>query len=807
LSRESEEIFREQQYVSMLYDRLDGLRERASGRLSRVLSDTGGTPAQRTQRDGMAIEYSDRLGQLDAAENGLCFGRLDLIDGPPRYVGRIGIRDEDSDYEPLLVDWRAPAARAFYVATAAAPLGVRRRRHIRTRQRTVTGLDDDALDLAAASGDGGEGADGATRGLVGGAALLAAVNANRTGRMRDVVETIQAEQDEAIRAELSGVLVVQGGPGTGKTAVALHRAAYLLYTHRDRLARRGVLIVGPNMTFLRYISHVLPGLGETGAVLCTLGELYPGVAARRAEPAEAAEIKGRALMVDVVAAAVRAHERVPDEAIEIVVDGVTYLLDPETVRQARDSARRLNKPHNLARPVFAAAVLDALVQQAVDRLNEDPFADLTREFMDEITREFGDPEEPVDESFVNSLDTADLRRELAADPAVRDTLNWLWPDLTPERLLTDLFASRGLLRECAPQLTRDERAAVHCEPGRGWAVSDVPLLDEAAELLGAVDTAAIAAQRLRRQRIEYAQGVLDVVDGSRSIDFEDPREEIVAVTDLVDAEMLAERQEETVYRTIADRAAVDRTWTFGHVVVDEAQELSSMAWRLLMRRCPSQSMTVVGDVAQTSDPAGTSSWGRTLAPYVGSRWRLATLTVNYRTPTEIMDLAATVLARIDPQLRPPRSVRASGVEPWRETAAADRLGKRLGELALRETERLGDGRLAVIVPMSRADELTAAVLASLPDASHGIDPDLERQTVVLTVRQAKGLEFDTVIVVDPDTVVSDAPRGNGDLYVALTRATQRLGVLAAAGAADTADAGAAADADGESAADSCADPG
>ena len=770
MSRETGEISREQQYISMLYGRLDGLRERASSQLSRILLETGGTPAQRTQRDAMSIEFADRIGQLDAAENGLCFGRLDLADGAPCYIGRLGIRDENSDYEPLLIDWRAPAARAFYVATAAAPLGVRRRRHIRTRQRTVIGLDDDALDLGSAGSS--------SRGLVGEAALLAAVNAGRTGRMRDVVETIQAEQDQAIRADLSGVLVVQGGPGTGKTAVALHRAAYLLYTHRDRLARRGVLIVGPNTTFLRYISHVLPGLGETGAVLCTLGELFPGVVARRAESPQAAEIKGRAVMAEVVAAAVRAHQRVPDEDLEIVADGMTYRLDPETVRRARDNARRLNKPHNLARPAFTTAILDSLVQQAVGYFNEDPFAELTRQFAAEIAHQFGGSATAPDEPFLNPLDAADIRRELAESEAVRAVLDRLWPELTPQRLLADLFATRGLLRQCAPQLTRDERVALHCEPGRGWSVADVPLLDEAAELLGTVDTQAAAARLRRRQQVAYAQGVLDIMTGSETIDLEDPYEEITRVTDIVDAETLAERQEETAYRTVADRAAGDRTWTFGHVVVDEAQELSAMAWRLLMRRCPSQSMTVVGDVAQTGELAGTSSWAKTLEPYVGDRWRLASLTVNYRTPAEIMDLAATVLARIDPTLRPPRSVRASGVEPWRETVAAGEFGARLGELARKEAEEVGEGRVAVIVPASRSDELTEAVLAAIPGAAHGIDPDLECRTVVLTVRQAKGLEFDTVIVADPDAVVRDAPRGDGDLYVALTRATQRLGVLA-----------------------------
>jgi DNA helicase IV len=231
-------------------------------------------------------------------------------------------------------------------------------------------------------------------------------------------------------------------------------------------------------------------------------------------------------------------------------------------------------------------------------------------------------------------------------------------------------------------------------------------------------------------------------------------------------------------RTVADRAAADRTWTFGHVVVDEAQELSAMAWRLLVRRCPSRSMTVVGDVAQTGDPAGTSSWSAALEPHVGTGWRLAELTVNYRTPTEIMTLAAAVLARINPALTPPRSVRTSGFEPWRESVPAAAFAARLGEVARREDAGLGEGRLAVLVPTGRADELTAAVLDALPDAGYGADPDLEARTVVLTVRQAKGLEFDSVIVADPDAITAGAPRGDGDLYVALTRATRRLGVLA-----------------------------
>ncbi|HXR71364.1 MAG TPA: ATP-binding domain-containing protein [Actinocrinis sp.] len=827
MSSGSAEIAREQEYVTMLYNRLDALRERAAGRFAQVLRQEGGTRQSRTERDIAASEQADRLAQLDAAEDGLCFGQLDFGpadrgknatgDGLPadpserRYVGRLGIRDEGDDYEPLLIDWRAPAARPFYIATAAAPLGVRRRRHIKTRQRTVTGLDDDVLDLDAL--DGERDAAGAAQGLVGEGALLSAVTANRTGRMRDVVETIQAEQDHAIRAGLPGVLVVQGGPGTGKTAVALHRAAYLLYTHRERLARRGVLIVGPNPTFLRYISHVLPSLGETSAVLRTLGELFPGVVADRAEATRTGEIKGRAVMADVLAAALRARQRVPQEELEVEIDHVLYRLDRETCAEARELARGSLEPHNVARPALVDRILDALTEQVVRRLNQDPFGELTRELVAEIERDlrqFGDlGEAPLEEELLSRRDAAQIRRGLAEEPAVQAALDWLWPELTPQRLLADLFADRDLLEEAAAGLlTPDEQAALLRERSidsseadssssdsseadlgeaersaadgsdGGWSVADVPLLDEAAELLGLSDDRAEEEERRRRERqVAYAQGVLDILAGSALPDIEDRKDDLVTVTDFVTAEHLADEQDFRGYLTVADRAAADRTWTFGHVIVDEAQELSAMAWRVLMRRCPSRSMTIVGDVAQTGDLAGTDSWGKVLEPYVGDRWRLAQLTVNYRTPAEVMAVAAKVLARINPALEPPRSVRESGIEPWRESVPAAQLPARLGEVAAREAQGVGEGRLAVIVPADRAAQLAEAVLAAVPDAAYGPDPDLECRTVVLPVRQAKGLEFDTVLVVDPDAIAADPVRGDSDLYVALTRVTRRLAIL------------------------------
>ncbi|MET8910415.1 AAA family ATPase [Micromonospora sp. NPDC004551] len=736
----------------MLYDRLDGMRDQAARRLTEELRTSGGTQQARSQRDSAVGMYAGQVEQFSAVESGLCFGRLDGDDDSCRYIGRIGIFDTSGDYDPLLIDWRAPAARAFYLATAANPQGVRRRRHLRTRERKVTGLNDEVLDIAAASPTAHEE-------VTGEASLLAALNAGRTGRMRDIVETIQAEQDRIIRADLPGVMVVQGGPGTGKTAVALHRAAYLLYTHRQQLSSRGVLLVGPNATFLRYISQVLPALAETGVLLRTQADLFPGVHARRTEPAETAALKGRAVLAEVLANAVRDRQWVPDEPLEIELPQREILtLDPETVRQARDRVRRTDRPHNLARALFDIEIVHALADQVAERIGADPLGG---------------------ENLLSEADRAEIRRELRDEPELRAALDELWPVLTPQRLLADLFESPERIAAAAPMLTDAERAALHREPG-GWTPADVPLLDEAAELLGEDQRAAAARrERIRALEREYAEGVLEIWRGSRSIDVEDEADggEILGVTDLIDADRLSERQEETDNLTTAQRAAADRTWAFGHVIVDEAQELSPMAWRLLMRRCPSRSMTIVGDVAQTGALAGTPSWQEALAPYVAERWRLEELTVSYRTPAEIMAVAAEVLAEIDPALRPPRSVRASGVPPWDRTVAADRLAGELVGATAREAAGLADGRLGVIVPAGRVDELGTAVVAALPEATVGEQPELANRVVVLTTEQAKGLEFDSVLVVDPDRIVAESPRGHSDLYVALTRATQRLGIL------------------------------
>ncbi|WP_211257253.1 HelD family protein [Streptomyces megasporus] len=753
---------KEQRRVTRLHHLLDALRDREADRLKRTLSQATGGHQALLERDVTANRLRERITRLDAAENGLCFGRLDLEDGERRYVGRLGILDEEADHEPVLIDWRAPAARPFYTATGISPQGVRRRRHIRTSGRTVTGVQDELLAPDAAAD---------TEGLTGEAALLAALDADRTGRMSDIVETIQAEQDRIIRAPRAGVLVVQGGPGTGKTAVALHRAAYLLYTHRERLERSVVLLVGPNPLFLRYVGEVLPSLGETSVLPTTVADLYPGVVADGAEPAGTAEIKGRAIMAEVVAAAVRDRQRAPDDGLEIVHGRETVRIGPDVCRRARDRARAGGLPHNRARPVFVGLVIDALARRIAEQV--------TASVLDGVPVEAIDGPEAEPLVLFEEDDIEGIRRELREDPEVCAAIDELWPPLTPRRLLTDLYASPERLASAAPDLTPAERALLLRAPGSPWTPADVPLLDEAAELLGEDDRAAReAAEAEHRDRVALAQEALDVSYGSRSTDAESEEEaEILAAHDLLDARRLAERHEETDHRTPAERAAADRTWAFGHVVVDEAQELSAMDWRLLMRRCPNRSMTLVGDIAQTGSPAGASSWREVLAPYVGDRWRLERLEVNYRTPAEIAEIAAEVSAASGAPCDPPRAVRSTGTRPWRTRVAPDDLPVALAALVVEEAAEVGEGRLAVIVPSARLEELGRAVAAAVPGTGVGRDARLEASVVVLDAARAKGLEFDSVVVVEPERVVAGAPRGANDLYVALTRATRRLGVL------------------------------
>jgi DNA helicase IV len=309
------------------------------------------------------------------------------------------------------------------------------------------------------------------------------------------------------------------------------------------------------------------------------------------------------------------------------------------------------------------------------------------------------------------------------------------------------------------------RPAPGPEPGQTWTPADVPLLDEAAELLGSDGSAEAAREAAAlRAELQYAQGVLDILDVDEDLD-----PELLRATDLIDASRLADRQQQRRYGSTAERAAADRTWTYGHVIIDEAQELSPMAWRVLMRRCPSRSMTVVGDLAQTGDRAGAVSWQDVLGPYVAQRWRLEQLTINYRNPAEVAELADAVLAALDVDIIPPRSVRSTGVAPRAVRVVA--LADELPAVVIEEAAAVGDGRVAVLGPAASVDELRK--IAPTGDDSDGLDSPV----TVLTVTQAKGLEFDAVVLVDPAAIVAESPRGLNDLYVALTRTTRRLCIV------------------------------
>ena len=710
----------EQQHLDLLYGRLDELRERSERALESVRrAPTTGTPAARTERDAFVALHAARLAQLRSVEDRLCFGRLDLIDGDRRYVGRLGLSDEE--HRQLLLDWRAPAAEPFYRATAVSPAGVVRRRQLATRDRAVTGIEDEVLDL--------EHFDAERYGpaVAGEGALMVALGAARTGKMRDIVGTIQAEQDRVIRAPLPGVLVVQGPPGTGKTAVALHRTAYLLYTHRDRIASAGVLVVGPNERFLRYIDAVLPALGEADAtVLATPGRLYPGVEATGVEDPEVAAVKGDLRMARLLARAVRDRQRLLPAPVPLDVAGSRIVLRPQDVRAAYGRARRAGKPHNAARVVFVKQLLGQLAGQLAGGRDLDAEERAGR--------------------IADLRESRDVRREL----------NGCWPPISPERLLRDLFAQPRRLESAGRSLTPAERGLLRRSRGAAWTPADVPLLDEAAELLGTDEVTAAAAGPSAAE-VEHAREVL--------------RDSPAA--GLVSAEQLAARWAgEPVRRSVAEHAATDREWTFGHVVVDEAQELSPMAWRLLMRRCPTRSMTVVGDLTQTGALGGVSSWGRTLRPYVGDRATIETLTVNYRTPAQLMELACSVLRAAGVQVAAPTSARSTEWAPVLDRVA-DPVAGAVAAVP-DEMDLVGAGTLGVLCPRALRDPVAVAVAGRL-----GTGPAADR-VAVLTVEQAKGLEFDGVLLVEPAGIVADSPRGVHDLYVAITRATQRLRVVHAA---------------------------
>jgi DNA helicase IV len=702
--------------VAGLYARLDAERARVKGRYGEALRSPIDLQNGESllQRDVEVRTLAKTASRLNVADNGLCFGRLDTLAGEPSYIGRIGLFEEDS-YEPLLLDWRAPAARAFYVATAASPENTSRRRQFHTHGRQVIDFTDEVLGRPPAD------APSAVRGD---AALLAAVNAPRGEAMRDIVATIQAEQDEIIRLDHSGVLVIEGGPGTGKTVVALHRVAYLLYTQRKRMESNGVLVIGPNPAFLNHIGRVLPSLGETNVVFMTTGDLLPWLRVTAEDTPDAVRLKGSRAMVDVLAAAVADRERSPEQPLSIELADVTVRIDAETTEWAIQEARASGLPHNEARAVFYDVLTWALTERAIAWIGRGWLSRADRDAWEQLR--------------------TDLLEELAEHDAFNAALDELWPILMPETVLAELYTSRERLRAAGadPVLWRAD--------GEAWTVSDVPLLDELFDLLGRdrAEQAAeeAAAERERKAEAAYAAGVLDLMVSRE--DLMDDEDHLLA-TDMLYAEDLAERFDEHDSRDLAERAAADRDWTYRHVVVDEAQELSEMDWRALMRRCPGRSFTVVGDLAQRRSVAGATSWDAMLEPYVPGRWVYRSLSVNYRTPAEIMTVAGALLAEFAPGVTPPESVRACGVQPWSMRVTEDELLNAIEEFVAAEATRVG----------------TSVVIG--PPGVPGTVP----------ASQTKGLEFDAVLVVQPERIIADGPRGAAELYVALTRATQRLGIV------------------------------
>jgi len=729
------ELERERDYVGGLYARLDELRDEAQEQLLAVRrSSPGGTHQARSERDSFARIYEDRIAQLRQIDERLAFGRLELRNldddsGPSesvlRYIGRIGLRDEDQ--QPLLLDWRVPQARAFYQATAATPLGARARRHLQSQGRQIVRIDDEIFDDALLTED--------VESLQGEAALMATLSSQRTGRMGDIVATIQAEQDAIIRSELRGTLVVQGGPGTGKTAVALHRAAYLLYSYRDRLASSGVLIVGPSRSFLQYIEAVLPSLGETGVVLASVGQLFPGLDVSAEDEPDVAALKGSLEMAQLIARAVRSRQVVPREPQVVDVNGELLTIPPQLIQSAMQRAWDGKKPHNLGRVAFNKAALGSLARVLADQL-----------------RDHGNTIEDSDQAW--------LREDLRTSHDVKVALNTAWLPLSPQKLLQDLYARPQWLASLTPRWTPEHRALLLRAREAPFTVSDVALLDEAAELLGEVDASADANKReLKQQRkrdIENAQAAIANMQ----------------VEGLVDARTLAEGFEASVERgTTAELASADRAWAYGHVVVDEAQELSPMQWRLLMRRNPLKSFTIVGDIAQASAAAGAASWEAALVPHVGDSWRLEELTVNYRTPAQISDVAEAMALAHGVNITRSRAVRES---EWPvDVVQTDDVSAAVVATVVAD-RAIGTGTVAVIVSESLVGDVWPALAASLgADVGRGA-AGLNRAVAVLTPQESKGLEFDAVVVVEPQHIVDEIARGAAALYVAMTRPTQRL---------------------------------
>ncbi len=707
------EIAVEQRHVDRVYARLEVIKKQAAAAeregygLARV-----GTFGALVERDAMVYHVARRRRMLDSEHEGLVFGRLDLrpgtsagpdheigdaTGGPVRYIGRLGLRDEQA--RPLVIDWRAPAAAAFYRATAVDPMGVVRRRIIQSVGERVVGVEDDLLDPDAA---------GEELHVIGDGALVATLARATGSGMRDIVATIQKEQDEAIRSPALGVTVVRGGPGTGKTAVALHRAAYLLYSDRQRFAGGGVLVVGPSPVFVGYISRVLPSLGEDEVTLGSLGSLVVGVSAERHDADDAATVKGSLRMARVMARLARDAAPGSPDRLRLLYRGTLLSLSATDLDRMREQLLGGGGRRNALRPKAAGLVLDALWRQAVEVLG----------------------------------DRVPARPEFATDVAERREFTafmgaW-WPRMRPVQVLGWLADPALASRYAHGVLSRSEvrilAASLAGLDRHGPSVEDVALLDELDDLLGTPPPTAV------RRADPYTVG------GVREL------------TTYADRQAAARAQAV---------ARPDDYREYAHVVVDEAQDVSPMQWRMIGRRSTYASWTVVGDPAQAAwrgDPAETR---RAMDAALGGRRRSEyTLSTNYRNPAEIFAVAAAVIRDAVPDADLPVAVRSTGVAPRRVIAPqlAPAVLEAAGEL-LAEVP----GTVGVVCAQAFRDTV-AGWLAGLAQ------PRLQ----VVTSLEAKGMEYDGVLVVEPAQIRAESPAGARTLYVALSRATQRLTTVATA---------------------------
>jgi hypothetical protein len=762
----ADDVESEQQYINAAYARLESLRSSAQ-----AIEDgfdevgRGGTHQAKYEKDAAISLARSRIASLNIGGQPLCFGRLDVeeqqsIEGQTTaYIGRLAVADENQ--EPLVIDWRAPVAEPFYRATALDPLGVIRRRHFHMSDQTIIRIDDEVFDE--------ESADHNKLNVVGEAALLTAVSKKRTGRMGDIVATIQREQDLAIRAPLNNVLIVTGGPGTGKTAVALHRAAYLLFTHRNVLAHTGVLLVGPSRTFLRYIDEVLPSLGEDDVHLRTLATLRTGQQIVHIDSRKAAALKGDMRMVPFLKNALHDREHPLPKPVDVWIDGYRLQLTPRNTARFISHIQPRPGTHNAKRPMFMKVVLRELVhqyqKQLVQAYKSSP--GMSAGVVSPISNKVIDPEvaqklsegRHAPEEWVDSLED-----RLRHHDELKKAVERMWPIISGAELYHDLCSFDALIASAGKDILDDaekkmlKKARAENISLVEWSDYDIALIDECDALCGPV-----SAARGRKKQGGYNS---DVESASRVIGE-------LGLSGFMTASELAHRYNSA---EAPSEAPSDEIRTFGHVLVDEAQDLTPMQWRMIARRCPSMSMTIVGDFAQASLPGACSSWEEVVAILNDvNRCSETTvlLSINYRTPAEVMELAHDVMREVSPELATTEAVREVGTRPFIETSSDPVL--RVKEF-VHQVHNKG-GTIAVIAH----EDMHERLVYELDSYKASSDPTqaIDAPVGIMKAADAKGLEFDHVIVVDPHGIVGDVRRPSGwkSLFVVFTRATQTLSVL------------------------------